>query len=227
MLAIYRLNSASRINEVRKMLDVIKHMESSDPLAPDSNEVLILRGLYYVHLYGAFEHSVNQGVQAVLGNITSSKVKINHIEHILYSVVLDPQFNSYKDSGVDAKWEKRIKLLNKIKSDSECKISDAVFSFFLQNIWHKSLEQVFECLCIPFPCVPENRLIGYIDEIVNKRNAVAHGRECAADVGAGTRSPELQIRHDAIVQVINHIYDCFENYLIGKHYISEAHRANY
>lgn len=227
MLEAYRLDSVRRINEVRATLDVIKHMESQDPLVPDSKEVLILRGLYYVHLYGAFEYSINQGVQAVLGFITSSKVQVNHIEHILNSVVLDSQFNSYKDSGVDVKWEKRISLLSEIQSDGECRINDAVFSYYLQNIWYKSLEQVFKCLCIPDRCVPENRLIGYIDEIVNKRNSVAHGRESAADVGAGTRSPDLQIRFDAIVQVINHIYDCFENYLLGKHFISEIHRISY
>ena len=66
MFATQRRESSIRMNELRGLLDVIKLQESSDPQIPDPAEVLILRGLFYVHLYAVFEFSVNQAVQRFL-----------------------------------------------------------------------------------------------------------------------------------------------------------------
>ena len=54
----------ARLAEVRQFLDAIKELES-DPPAPDSSEVRVMRGLFFVHLYAGLEYAVNAGVEKI------------------------------------------------------------------------------------------------------------------------------------------------------------------
>lgn len=227
MLDAERKSAYTRIKEVTGLLECIRRLESPDPLVPDSYDVHVLRGLYYVHLYAAFEHSVNNGVEGFIRNITKLGVKTTHLEHPLFSIALDSQLTSLKDIGELKKWERRLDVFNKQQSEDECMLNDSVFGQYLQNVWFKSLEQVFQCLNIPSPAVPHPMYGLSIDEIVEKRNAVAHGRESPADVGRGTRSPELQLKLDSITTVVQHMFECFENALTSRTFIVSHHRASY
>ena len=196
-------------------------------MVADTHEVLILRGLYYVHLYAAFEHSVNQGVQSFLKAVTNLRVSTAHFELPLFSVALDSQLSSLGDVGEAKKWGRRLDIFNRQNSEGKCVLNDTVFGLYLQNVWIENLQQVFNCLNIPDPVIPDPRLGPYVEEIVEKRNIVAHGRESPAIVGRGTRTPELKIRLDAIAEVVQHIFDCFEKGLTTRSFIAPQHRATY
>lgn len=197
------------------------------PLQADTAEVLVLRGLFYVHLYATLEYSVNQAVERLLHAITDLKIKTAHFEPIFLSVALDPEFSSFSDSGKNNRWSKRISFLKKQSSADEAALNLGIFSIYLQNIWKENLLQIFECLFINAPIVPDPALGLYIDEIVNKRNAVAHGRESPARVGVGTRSSDLHIRLDAVSRIITHLIHCFEKHLTELNFVREDQRAQY
>lgn len=227
MLSSARKSATVRINEVRVLLECIKRQEPSNPQETDTQDVLILRGLYYVHLYAAFEYSVNQGIQSFLQVVTTFKVKTTHLDLSLFSVALDGELTSLKNIGEKNKWQRRLEVFNRQNSQDELILSDMVFGDYLQNVWFKNLQQVFNCLNISSPVVPNPRFVFFIDEIVEKRNKVAHGRESPAVVGRGTRTPDLQIRLDAIAAVIQHIFDCYEQALTTYSFIAPQHRSNY
>ena len=227
MFTSERLNATNRLTEVRQLLETIKALESTDPLKPDSTEVLILRGLFYVHLYATLEHSVNQSVERLLRAVIDLKVQTAHFEPLFLGVALDPEFSSFGDTGKSTRWSKRIAFLKKQTSLEETTLNLSIFSMYVQNIWKKDLLQVFECLYINEPIVPDSNLIHYIDEIVNKRNAVAHGRESPVRVGLGTRSSDLLIRLDAISRIITHLIQCFEKHLAHRNFIRIGERAKY
>jgi RiboL-PSP-HEPN len=220
-------SATNRLTEVRQLLETIKSLESTEVLRPDSTEVLILRGLFYVHLYATFEHSVNEAVLTLLRAVNDLKIKTVHLEPIFLSVSLDSDFNSLRDSGVNHRWTRRIDLLRKQSSMDQAAIDENVFSSYLQNIWQKNLQQIFDCFFINEPIVPNLTCSPFIDEIVNKRNAVAHGRESPVRVGSGTRSSDLHIRLDAISQIITHLIQCFERHVTELNFVRAEQRVNY
>lgn len=227
MFTSEKRNATNRLTEVRQLLETIKALESPALPPVDSTEVLILRGLFYVHLYATLEHSVNEVVQRLLHAITGIKIKIAHFEPVFLNVTLDPEFSSLSQSGEKNRWSKRIAFLRRQYSVDEAILSESVFSHYLQNIWKENLVQIFECFLINEPIVPDPALSPYIDEIVNKRNAVAHGRESPVRVGAGTRSSDLHIRLDAVSRIITHLIECFEKHLTELNFIRLDQRAQY
>jgi hypothetical protein len=219
-----------RLAEVQKVLALIKKLESMaaterDPASAES--AAILRGLFFVHLYGVLEHAISLSVQVLLQEMTKAGIPYRRFEHHLHAVVLDDHFRSLADPGLKPRWPKRRELLTKQISSEPCSLNDAVFQDQLQNIWFKTLQTIFEYLCIQRDAVPEERMRGYIDEIVENRNAVAHGRQSAQGVGRRITSSDLEERLDAVVRVVNHVLSCFEDYLQNREFIDLQHRAGY
>ena len=214
-----------RFNEVRLLLNEIRRQESVPPAA-DSETVAILRGLFYVHLYGAFEFAITAATQSLLQAISSVRVPYGHLEQVFYGVALDHRFSSLANRSQSGKWKGRRDLLSEQKSNDVCGVNDTIFSQDLQNIWHKTLVELFENLGIGGPVVPDVRFRGYIDEVVDKRNAVAHGRESPASVGT-KRSSELEARFDAVSSTATYVMDCLDRHLRDRAFVSAAHREMY
>ena len=224
------INIDSRLAEVQKLLSHIKKLEQAAIAENDTvsaEHAAILRGLFFVHLYGAFEYAMTLSVQVLLQEITRVNVPYSRIQHIFHSVALDPEFRSVVDATGEKRWAKRKDLLTKQASDAPCVLNDTVFDSLLQNVWYDALNEIFECLCVPFKAVPEDRLRGYIDDVVRGRNVVAHGDSSASKEGRLTTSDEHQKRLDAITQVITHVVASFEEYLVNRHFITEPMRSEY
>lgn len=215
-------SSTARFNEVRALLTEIRAQEVAPPTT-EPDIVAILRGLFFVNLYGAFEFSVTEAVQILLQEITRAQIPFSQLEHLFYAVALDSKFSAISDSGRKKRWAVRRDLLSQQTSGIACGMNDTVFHSDLQNIWFETLSTLFESLCISESVLPEPRLRGYIDEVMERRNAVAHGRESPASVGR-IRSNELELRLEAISRTATHIIFCFDRYLNNRDFIASAHR---
>lgn len=220
----------SRLAEVRKLLEHIKRLESAaarDHDAVSGETAAILRGMFFVHLYGALEYAVSLSVQVLLQEITRLAISFSHFEHLVFAVALDPEFKSIVDTGWDSKLEKRRLLLQKQLSMDSCALNDTVFHDQLQNVWTRTLDQVFENLCITADSVPEIRMRGYVDELVTHRNEIAHGRSSASVVGRLKSSGDLEERIKAVSQIIDHVIINFDDYLTNREFVAASHRSLY
>ena len=215
---------AERIQEVRVLHQAISELESTDPLQPDPNRVLVLRELFFVLLYGCFEVTVNQLVSAALREISGSGVKTRHLEAALFSLALDPQLTSVESGASRGKWKRRIELFDVQAAEDACLVKDSILAMYLQNIGRESLEQVFRCFGIMQSVVPSSRQSGYLDELVEKRRAVSHGRSSAEEVGRAFRSPELSLRITAVTEVIGHLQGVFTTYIDQKMFVADPYR---
>jgi hypothetical protein len=218
----------ARFAEIRRLFAHIKNLEISSARDSDSASgeiATILRGLFFVQLYGAFEYAVSLGVQVLLQEITKVAVPYCGFEHLFHSVALDAQFRSISDTG--SRWIKRKSLLEMQSSNDICALNDTVFQDQLQNIWYETLTDLFEYLCIPSKPVPDDRIRGYIDEIVGYRNAVAHGRQSAMEVGRLKTVDDIDKRLDAITRVADHIIECFDDLLVNRRFVASSHRPNF
>jgi hypothetical protein len=209
------------------MLEYIKQNENPNPLQRDGDEVVMLRGLFFVHLYGALEYTVTQGTQTLLTEISNLGVQFAHLEQQFYSLALDGRFKALKDASVERTWHKRTELLAHQVQNTACELNDTLFGNFLSNVWDKTIEDLFRVFCITQPVWPSPRLKGYLNEVTEKRNQVAHGRASPFEVGLQTRSPELEVRYDAINQLAVYVLQCYELHLASREFISQRHRAAY
>lgn len=102
-----------RLAEVQRLLAHIKRLETLAVTEHDSvsgDAATILRGLFFVHLYGALEYAVSLSVQVLLQEITKLAISYSHFEHLIFAVALDAEFRSVVDAGWESKLHRR-KLL--------------------------------------------------------------------------------------------------------------------
>lgn len=137
---------------------------------------------------------------------------------------MDANFSGNIQASLKNKWQKRIDFLDKQFSSDECMLSDGIMCDYLQNIWYKTFVTLFQCFSISQSAVGDSRHIFYIDELVEKRNAIAHGRMSPIEASAGMRSNDLELRFIEITNVITYMYDCFDNFVTNREFVAAAHR---
>ncbi|RMN40921.1 hypothetical protein SAMN05444506_10883 [Pseudomonas syringae] len=217
-----------RLAEARALLDCVKHQEPDEgvPNLPTALS-LTLRGLFYVSVYGALEYSVTHGTQAFINNLCSLSVNTKHLEHSLYSIALDSQLSSARDSGEKKKWETRRALFKSVEVGSACSIPDTVFGSYLHNVYPKTILEIFCCLGISKPATNAESEIGYFKEITEKRNAVAHGREAAGEAGKGLTKHDMEIRLNAAYSICSYFLDAIDEHTATLKFVRARFRSNY
>lgn len=217
----------ARFGEVSSLLSEVTALESSDPLVPDSETIRSLRGLLYVHMYAAFEFAMSQSFIRLAQHVSARNVKRRHLQLPVYSAALDPHFEALRNlSTFEKRFRKRIETIG-CTSDAELvTIKDDILSPKFQSASTDSIALAFAIYGIPGTHLYDVRAKGYIDEVVERRHAVAHGRESAADVGV-TRTAELRKRHDALYKQSIFIIDTLNNFCNGTEFVQKRFRRFY
>ncbi len=173
-----------------------------------------MRGLFYVHLYGAFEFSVNRIVVGAAQAINEAGVPHNNVSHPLGVLVLDRKFNALYPVG--RHWLKRLELIQMRLSNTTAQIDDG--STDMQNIWLQTLDQIFQVFGLDQPVMFDITKAGYIREVVEARNKIAHGQDSPLVYGSTKRSADLRLVLDAIRSEAFYIFDCFNAYVDAERY---------
>jgi hypothetical protein len=207
-------------------LNFITSLEPQVPAASIPLEVKILRGLFYVHLYAALEKTTNDLFQHVLLLIESNVPKNKHLILPFNVISMHRHWTSLRDVGHDKSFVKASNLFCRIDNDDIADISETIFSNKLQNVWVDTLIEVLSSFGIyDFSVTPINKTA--IDEVVDKRNAVAHGRESASEIGERFRSDLLRERLATVENVCSSLIDHMESFFEEKRFIKPADRPTY
>ena len=215
-----------RFQQVRDFLSLIKARENTE-LPTSSSDTKMLRGLFYVHLYAAFEFSINSSIQQTLHLAASKKVKLHDFEPRFYAVGLNHLFQAYPTIKSKNRWKKRIEIFDSINSDKSSEINNNLFGEYLQNIWTETLVDVCNCLCLPLSIQPSPVERRYIDELVETRNSVAHGRESAHNVGERTVGIDLETRFNVIKEITDRLVAAQINLIANTEFATLGSRSNY
>jgi hypothetical protein len=216
----------NRFNETQIYLNHIISLEPQNPTDQPSIELKILRGLFQVQLYASLEKTINDIVEYSLSNIASRRIKNSHFNISFNTVSLSDKLKLLKDSGYSSFFPKAIELFLEISNPTVHPINEALFAKSLQNIWAKTIEETIGAFGI------KGYNIGVIErstinELVEKRNAVAHGRESASTIGERQRADVLRRKMDIIVIFTYEIIDLFENYCTNKGFLKPYAKKYY
>jgi hypothetical protein len=225
-LSIVSNRSRERFNEVLQNLAFIESIEPTELTEETPLHVKIQRGLYYVHLYSALEKVVNETVEQVLLVIKSHNIPNNRYKAEFNVIALNNKMKGFKDCGSKDYFNKSIILFESINSEEVFDINNTVLSGTLQNVWFKTIQTTLKSFCVD-PIVVEARVKFTVDEVVDKRNSVAHGRETPVEVGERFRCTVLR-KKTADVQLVSEMFiDAFKEYVQQAKFVKNEHRAEY
>lgn len=224
-IATARMSATDRFKEVRSFLSLIRAKEQSEALST-TDDTKMLRGLFWVHLYAAFEYAVNTTVQETLREISSLKIVHSDVERRFNTITLSRKFQAYVDSK-GKRLRKRIEIYDAQNSRDICIIDDSIFAEQLMNVWAADLRDVCECFCVDPASVGDASTMTHVDEIVERRNSVAHGRESPVAAGSRMNSNELENRLIIIQTASEKLADSFEAHVAAAGFIRLSERAKY
>ncbi len=219
-------NSRSWFNEVQVFLNFITQQEPKDPTHVTPSEVKIMRGLFYVHLYSALEKTINKAVEHTLLSINSANVKNKHYTLAFNAISVLAELKSLKDCGYKNFTKKSIDLFTAVNSTEIKSINETTFSNNLQNIWFSTVNEI-RCAFGMSTLNIDARMRTTVDEVVEKRNAVAHGRETASVIGERQKTEVLREKLTLIQSFANLIIDDFEDFYNNKKFLKPPMKKHY
>jgi len=206
--------STTRLGEVRSFLTMIAHLSPS-PRSKYHRNATVGKGLFFVNLYGAYEYTIVTTVQRTVQTFNSMQCTISDCKPVLLSLVLDPKCKAVASVGRNRMWDTRWALFDTAHSSDVAQIDETVIPTDGQNLKYPQLCSIWTTFCLSDPVLPRPALQGRISELVENRNAIAHGREAAATIGSRYSISELQTRLSDIDEVCTYVVQTFDDYLVN------------
>jgi len=213
MFASVNAEALLRIAATRALLRTAQALEAAGPSGHPSSRTI--KGLAFVQNYAVYEFVNKEGVRVLIGAANTAAVPRNQARAPLLGLALDPLFSKVIAGAEKNTWSARAELLEQTRVPDPLRIADSLFpkdgSFFRPS----QLELVWSLFGIRAPIVPDNRLLGHIIEMVDTRNAIAHGSTAADAIGGRFSIKEIERRIDDTEAVCSHILLTFSAYLSG------------
>ncbi len=170
------------------------------------------KGLVFVQTYAVYEYTVVNSLIAALQATKNHGLLIREVRPEFLCLVLHNQFESASGSGTRLRWERRIELFQRAASTdplAEIEFED-VFPTDGSHFRSGQLETIWRLLGVSAPVVTKSIHLGRIAEMVEHRNAVAHGRDAPETVGRRFSDADIEIRIDDTEALCMHIADALE-----------------
>ena len=203
---------SDRLQLCSLMLTHVETVEAANPYAID-DLTKSQKGIFFVQLYAALEYTVTNGVSTFLELLSSNSRTPKKYAPPLLSILLDSYFKALMNSGSKNAWKKRYDLLEHAFGEVVCEIDTSVFPSSAMNISYKEIQEVWFFLGIECDPLPTGFFPPILGEVKDHRNAIAHGRECANDIGGRYTTVQLRKKYSDMELLCNHIVSS-----LSKHY---------
>jgi hypothetical protein len=171
------------------------------------------KGLMFVQVYAVYEFSVNSVVRAAIDSINAHNHKMKDISPSLMALFLDPELHSLRDISRNKVWDSRLKFFERVFSNDFAALPNTTRPPTDGSHYrHTHLQMICRVFGINRLPVPRRRHFTRIDEVVDNRNAIAHGEETADQVGRRyTRSDILHMTRQmkSVCVLLVSIFDSF------------------
>ena len=133
---------------------------------------------------------------------------------------------AFKNCGSKNYFKKSIDIFKSVDTLEVISINNTLLSGSLQNVWFETIQSTLLSFDIQ-PLNVDRRIELTVDEVVDKRNAVSHGRMTPVEVGERFRCHQLREKTSHIQLVNDMFLDNFENYLVNRAFIKAEYRSIY
>lgn len=223
-LSDLKLDTTARFVEIQNLYRYIKSRDAEIPVCVENQ---IIKGLFIVGLYGFVEFSITKMISASLAYINNASVKHNHLIPDLYPVLLHDGFKSIADLRGEKQWVKRHELITSQYRPDLYKIDDSSINSSIQNIRASTIVLILKLFGVSGKLFAEDVSAAYLNEICERRNAVAHGRESPTEVGRRYTADLLEKRAISINSQVTFMIIQFEYLLKDKKFIRTRYRKQY
>ena len=185
---------------------------------PDNSYSAINRGLFFVYVYGIYEETVRQVVSETIDELNRAHIKIDECIYELYSLIFSEEFDGLYNVGNEHKWEKRWEISKKLIRNQVVEIPNTMPTDG-KNLRYRQLDSIAKSFGVKESILPRNEIGGYITEMVDNRNYIAHGNKTPKEVGRNYTSTDLLERCGYISEICEYIILVYERYINEKKYL--------
>jgi hypothetical protein len=211
LFAALRVEVDARLLVIQQSLAALGRIEGDASFQPEVAKTL--KGLAFVQLYAVYEHCVWTAVQAALKGVNASGLLLRELRHELLSMALDDNCKSLGSCGPERTWDVRLKLMGRTRGDEVVQAPEGLFPVDGSHYRIGQLRTIWSVFGMASPQVPADRLIGRIEELVELRNGIAHGRMRAEDVGSRFSLQDLADRYGDTRDLCHHIIKELETHV--------------
>lgn len=181
MFDVLEADVRERFVDCQRMLIYLRGLPNGN-VHPAPLEISNLRGLWLVNLYGVMEKSVNMISDEVIDCIVSDEVSSSFLKPSLHGVFHFSKILALKDCGHGTVMEKSMDLLRASHSIENVALASNPLPNKLQNVDAETIDLLCNLLSLDGHVIEAGRR-GRLNNLKERRNAVAHGRETPHSVG--------------------------------------------
>lgn len=215
------LNSTKRLLEAKRLMDLCSDDKFDEEQAITDS---VLKGVVYVLLYGALEFTITHCVSRTIEILNDKTLNLYQVLPSLWGLIYDSACKRIETAGTNKKWENRYKLFKELTKDKVIEqIESTLFPSSNGNIKEQQLDRVWKTFGIKAPMFePEHMSVKQtLLDLANGRMAVAHGRECASQIGSLKSSSDLEELYDSISRYCSYLIECFTQYINQEEYLQK------
>jgi len=215
------LNSTKRLLEAKRLMELCSNNKFDEELATTDS---VLKGVVYVLLYGALEFTITHCVSRTIEILNDKTLNLYEVLPSLWGLIYDSACKRIETAGTNKKWENRYKLFKELTKDKVIEqIESTLFPSSNGNIKEQQLDRVWKTFGLNAPMFePEYMSVKQcLLELAEGRMAVAHGRECASQVGSLKTVGDLEGLYDSISRYCSYLIECFTQYINQEEYLQK------
>jgi len=210
-----------RIRQSKELLELVVTLEPQDETT-DSEIFKIQKGYLFVSLYSSLEFALVSVVGRYLELLKQQPKKPMEYRKYILCTILNASFSSVRDCGKKNLWDKKAELFDSLFSDDAALIDDSVIPTDGINISYKQLQDVWKFFHLVGEPLPDDVNVLLLNEIKEHRNAIAHGRKKAVEIGA-RYTPSMLIEKERAIEVLCfHILETFKGSYENDEYLSAS-----
>lgn len=203
----------------RKFIELKLWVSKIPTRTSDSDFATISRGLFFVYIYGIYEEIIRRTVVATIEELNSSAATIDRCTYELYAILFSSEYDSLYCVGNEKKWEKRWEISNRFIQNQTIQIQSDLFPTDGRNLRIRQLQSIANSFGMKENVLPRNEVRGYIEEMVNNRNDIAHGNKLPKEIGRNYTVNDLIKICNLVSETCTHIVTIYERYIQDRKYL--------
>ncbi|CAK2251067.1 putative RiboL-PSP-HEPN domain-containing protein [Vibrio crassostreae] len=208
-----------RLKGAEETLQLIKTMRDQGNTANPLFKTM--KGMLFVPLYASLEYVLTSCASQYLEALNQDPKDISCYKNNLYPVFMDDSFNRLRNCGNKNVWAARGEIVSTIYSTDPIIADSSVMPGGTLNVNIKVLNDIWDFFCLQGQPLPEGFDSLNIGTLKDNRNAIAHGRRSASDVGSAYEVSNLENRFSDTQKLCFHILQSFIDCLEAKHYLKQ------